>query len=87
MNLRDNKLLTNNCIMYRQRTGLSLERLTRMEFTGKYYQNNKCSIQQHFFSTIEHFNNPLKNQNTQEIDYENKNELNTSEHVKIMKIF
>lgn len=73
--------------MYRQRTGLSLERLTRMEFTGKYYQNNKCSIRQHLFSTIEHFNNPLKNQNTQEIDYENGNELNTSEHVKIMKIF
>lgn len=48
--------------MYR----LSLETLTRMEFTGKYHQNDKCSIQQHLFSTIEHFNNPLKNQNTQE---------------------
>lgn len=57
--------------MYR----LSLETLTRMEFTGKYHQNDKCSIQQHLFLTIEHFDNPLKNQNTQEIDYENGNEL------------
>lgn len=77
MQLRDNKLLINNCSMYR----LSLETLTRMEFTGKYHQNDKCSIQQHLFLTIEHFDNPLKNKNTQEIDYENGNELNISKHV------